>query len=418
MAKLGLARSGRGRAAGVVVLVVALLGVGLVASSAVAGAAETGHIGNRVWVDRDGDGRQEPGEPGLSGVGLLFSTVSGRPLLKGSSTVGGWWGVSLPVGECVTLSVTPPAGFGFTVAGGDSKVDASGGSGPICPTSAAQTGWDVGLVPTSGAVPVEVKVGNRVWSDLDGDGRQEPGEPGVAGAGITITDPDGNALLRGVTSAEGWWGLRLVVGSCYRLVVSAPVGLVPTVSGGESVVGADGRSGVLCPTVDDDGWDVGFTVVRPDRAPRVSVSLSIWYDNDNNGVRGPGDTGARGYRVGWSSSVAAGAATGTTGPDGTTSGSWDLLGFDLGAACNFVMTSGVPGNVPNSGFTYDAQVAAFSYSPRDPVPNPQAFRLSGSRFTVCIEGAPPTGWPTIVIPRGQDLDLRFDVGLRGPDPWL
>jgi SdrD B-like domain/Domain of unknown function DUF11 len=47
-----------------------------------------------------------------------------------------------------------------------------------------------------------VEVGNRVWADLNGNGTQDPAEPGIAGATVNMTvDSDGNGPMASVTSS-------------------------------------------------------------------------------------------------------------------------------------------------------------------------------------------------------------------------
>lgn len=52
--------------------------------------------------------------------------------------------------------------------------------------------------------PAPLEIGNRVWADTDGDGVQDPGEPGLAGISVQLYAPDGITLLAtAVTDAQG-----------------------------------------------------------------------------------------------------------------------------------------------------------------------------------------------------------------------
>ena len=46
-------------------------------------------------------------------------------------------------------------------------------------------------------------IGNRVWEDLDGDGIQDEGEPGIAGVDVTLFDAGGRAIRSAETSSYG-----------------------------------------------------------------------------------------------------------------------------------------------------------------------------------------------------------------------
>ena len=52
------------------------------------------------------------------------------------------------------------------------------------------TSIDAGLIvfrtPTPTRTPTPINVGNFVWDDLDGDGRQDAGEPGLAGITVQL----------------------------------------------------------------------------------------------------------------------------------------------------------------------------------------------------------------------------------------
>ena len=47
-------------------------------------------------------------------------------------------------------------------------------------------------------------LGDFVWWDLDRDGVQDPGEPGIAGVEITATGPNG-LVLTTITDADGFY---------------------------------------------------------------------------------------------------------------------------------------------------------------------------------------------------------------------
>ncbi|MFJ5836749.1 SdrD B-like domain-containing protein [Streptomyces shenzhenensis] len=48
-----------------------------------------------------------------------------------------------------------------------------------------------------------LQIGNRVWQDLDEDGIQDPGEPGLPGVTVNLYDADGNKIGTAVTNERG-----------------------------------------------------------------------------------------------------------------------------------------------------------------------------------------------------------------------
>ena len=59
-------------------------------------------------------------------------------------------------------------------------------------------------IPTATRTPTPINVGNFVWDDLDQDGRQDAGEPGLAGIVVQLWNSDKTQLIdSAVTNASG-----------------------------------------------------------------------------------------------------------------------------------------------------------------------------------------------------------------------
>ncbi|RLC01388.1 MAG: hypothetical protein DRI57_31165, partial [Deltaproteobacteria bacterium] len=143
-----------------------------------------GSIGNYVWLDTDGDGVQDVGETGLSNVeinlrdsgnNIIATTktdINGNYLFMG--VFPGTYSVSVTpetVPGGLTNSFTPPGSI--TINPGDSYLDA-----------------DFGYKNTSG----KAIIGDTVWSDANGNGVQDSGEPGIGGVTLNLigAGDDGN----------------------------------------------------------------------------------------------------------------------------------------------------------------------------------------------------------------------------------
>ncbi|MEZ5145347.1 MAG: SdrD B-like domain-containing protein [Acidimicrobiales bacterium] len=193
-----------------------------------AAAPAPGSIGDRVWDDTNGNGSQDPGEPGLSGVSVkLVRDLDGDGVFETTvatttTDATGTYGFSdLPPGS-YRVVVTPPSGFDPTTP-------------PVIPValSAGQvvTDADVGLTSTPVATG---SIGDRVWSDTDRDGVQDPGEPGLNGVTVTLLrDGDGDGVYETTvatttTAGDGNYLFGKVVPGSYRVVVTPPAGQSPT----------------------------------------------------------------------------------------------------------------------------------------------------------------------------------------------
>jgi len=191
-------------------------------------------LGNQVWNDRDGDGKRDPNEPGIGGATISLYTdndgdnmpdgpaisttqtdiagkylftnlapgryIASMPILPGyqqspNTTTGGIVGAPQP--GCCSLDpdankdndnnlvrlVGPnaPGGIVYTNAitlteGGEPTDDGDDANGNLT--------FDLAECGNSG-------IGDFVWNDLNGNGIQDAGEPGINGVTVTLTFEDG-----------------------------------------------------------------------------------------------------------------------------------------------------------------------------------------------------------------------------------
>ncbi|MGZ8785369.1 MAG: SdrD B-like domain-containing protein, partial [Acidimicrobiia bacterium] len=156
-------------------------------------------IGDLVWNDLDADGVLDGGEPGLVGITVDLT----------------WAGSNGSFGDADDVlyasQVTDGSGmYDFTgLPSGLFRVDVDDATLPLGATlTTAAEPLDVAVVPGedfNGAdfgyrIPA---VGDVVWVDVDGDGIQDVGEPGLAGVTVSLfTDADVQVGLSQVTAAD------------------------------------------------------------------------------------------------------------------------------------------------------------------------------------------------------------------------
>ena len=134
-------------------------------------------IGDRVWADANENGAQDSGEVGLSGV--VVNLYQGTTLVRTTQTAPGLSGYyifnNLPAGT-YTVNVdesTLPSGWALTTANEPKTVTVTAGQ----KFETADFGyWETGTA----------SIGDRVWYDLDGDGTQDAGEPGINGMTVNL----------------------------------------------------------------------------------------------------------------------------------------------------------------------------------------------------------------------------------------
>ena len=198
------------------------------------GADCTGRIGNFVWHDLDGNGIQDPGEPGLPGVRVLLTDLEGNLLDDAIVQGNGYYilGGDLCADDYLVLvdESTLPPGFVRTVcdAGSDDTLDSDCQPFHVpLPDDTHRAlridfGYRVGVCSGS--------IGDLVWDDLNGDGLQDPGEPGIPGVLVLLAGPDG--LMRSTTTdANGHYLFDGLCAGSYWLEVETgtlPPGYSPT----------------------------------------------------------------------------------------------------------------------------------------------------------------------------------------------
>jgi hypothetical protein len=113
-------------------------------------------IGNLVWLDTNGNGLQDAGEGGISGLCVNLYDEHGNMIDRTSTDSNGYYGFNVEPGK-YTVEFLPPAGLKFTTlhAGDDARgSDANPGSGRASvDVSSDVLSVDAGLVPTGEALP-------------------------------------------------------------------------------------------------------------------------------------------------------------------------------------------------------------------------------------------------------------------------
>ena len=173
------------------------------------GILPSGSVGDRVWDDEDGDGKQGENEKGLENVVVLVSR-EGEPTRSAVTDANGDWKIEglNPNAEYDIRFVKPE---GWEVTG---KVPGSDESGLVSKVTVKPNeyndSYDLGLKkidPDCDCEPVKPgTIGNRVWIDHNGDGKQDPKETeGAPDVTVIVRDKDGNEVTRTVTDEDGNW---------------------------------------------------------------------------------------------------------------------------------------------------------------------------------------------------------------------
>jgi hypothetical protein len=267
-------------------------------------------VGDLVWLDTDRDGVQDAGERGIAGVTLSITKADGSPVTDvfgnpvtttTTDANGNYVFDDLPVGQ-YKVTVTPPTGMAPTVTGaGTSATDSSTGD-----ATSANLATNGQSDPTLdfGFYPLKVSVGDLVWFDTDHDGVQDSGEPGLSGVTLSITNADGspvtdvfgNPVTTTTTDANGNYVFDDLPVGQYKVTVTPPAGMEPTVTGAgtsanDSSTGDATSSNLTTDGASDMTLDFGFW------APPAVVGSRVWSDTNANGIQDPGEPGIPGVEL-------------------------------------------------------------------------------------------------------------------------
>lgn len=145
-------------------------------------------------------------------------------------------------------------------------------------------------------------IGDRIWSDADGDGRQDPNEPGLGGVTVNLyTDPDGDGIFdtlvaTTVTAPDGTYIFDNIAPDAYVIEVVPPMGYTPT--------GDPDYPGMACPIGSCDSKTTAPILLAPGDVyvnadfgyePEVNygaiIGDKVWLDADADGMQDEGEPG-------------------------------------------------------------------------------------------------------------------------------
>jgi LPXTG-motif cell wall-anchored protein len=140
--------------------------------------------------------------------------------------------------------------------------------------------------------PALGSVGTRVWNDLDGDGVQDAGEPGLPG--VVVTLDDGNPATTDptvTTDANGDYKITDVAQGTYTIKTSSlPAGAQPTFD-------ADGTASANASTVTISDAHLDDTVQNFGYSMPASISGTVYFDANDDGAIAPGEPGLANVNV-------------------------------------------------------------------------------------------------------------------------
>ncbi|MCH7228766.1 SdrD B-like domain-containing protein, partial [Haloferula sp. A504] len=254
-------------------------------------------FGDIVWTDTDGDGVQDGGESGISGV-TVYLDINGNgvfdPASEPSGVTDGSGGYLIGnlVPGIYTARVDPASLPPSSVP----THDLSGAldNAATFSLSANQARTDVDFGYSLGA-----SIGDFVWEDADGNGVQDSGEPGLGGVQVTLFNAVGDGIVATTTTAaDGSYDFSGLLPGTYYLGFAAASGYERTRadqgtdSTDSDAVAGTGRTADFSLTSGEtnDTLDAGYYQTG-------SIGDFVWEDLDADGVQDGGESGLNNVTV-------------------------------------------------------------------------------------------------------------------------
>jgi hypothetical protein len=237
--------------------------------------------------------------------------------------------------------------------------------------------------------PLSGSIGDFVWHDLNQNGVQDVGEPGLDGVTVTLDGPGGAQTVTTGAGPAGQHGYYQFSGLCagtYTVSAQAPSGFEPTstnVGAGATDSNGSPTTATLAATGDSNPTiDFGFV------GNTGTIGNVVWHDQNRDGVQTAGEPGLNGVTVNLDGPLGARTTVTDIGPGGQL-GYYQFTGLIAGT-----YTVTVDGSTIPSGFTVTS-------------PNVGGDATSDSNATPATVTLVPEGG-------GTSSDQTIDFGYQSP----
>lgn len=406
-------------------------------------------VGDRVWDDRDGDGRQDEDEGGAGGVSAQL--LDGDGVVLASTTTG-------PAGRYL-FDDLPAGSYAIRFAGlsPGSKLSPRGVGGPaqdsdpddtgVTPnfilgvgergvrTSAASDGVQAGYLHAgvdAGVAPLRFAIASVVWQDTSGDGVLDPSEPAGSARVMLLRGREGDQVVASTSTddqgrylftdlAAGTYRVRFSDLGAHRRLTRARVGPDPAVQSAPDPATAtsdpvrleQGSAGLVPGgPFGQVGADFVLASVNAGTVGSYTITDRVWSDTDADGLLDPGEPGVPGVRVELVDADGTVVATTTTGTGGRytleqlAAGRYRLRFPALPPGLHFTVPSVGSDPATDSDVYGNAQTAPVAVGADNPVESRVAAGLTTS--AVDSETAAPP-----LVPRSSPTATPAGVGLVG-----
>ncbi len=263
----------------------------------------SGQIGDLVWHDRNRNGIQESGEPGLGNIKVSLRDQQSNSLMTSTTTDGS--GIYQFNGLCAgnyRVEVTAPTGFVASqpTQGTDTALDSNPNPAEVTllNDNTIEKTLDFGFI-----TPCDGGIGDFVWHDLDGDGIQDAGEPGLNGIRVFLKNSFSNEIAAATTTVNGFYRFGGLCAGSYRIDVdhaTMPDGMVPSPIGIGTNPAVDSNPRPAAVILDTDNrvdTSIDFGYHKSCQSCSGTIGDRVWFDLNRNGIQDCWEKGMPGVKI-------------------------------------------------------------------------------------------------------------------------
>jgi hypothetical protein len=259
------------------------------------GELEPRLISGTVFVDGDDDGVQDAGESGIQGVTIHLTGVTavGDVSLTTTTLADGTFTFSgLRPGDYELQEVQPAAYLDGSASTNGALGSVSGDTiSDIAVANGANTeGYTFAELPPA-------SIAGRVFHDIDADGVQDAGEPGIEGAEVSLSGTTDTTSA--ITDSNGDYLFASLRPGSYDVTAGEAAGYVDGLESAGSAGGVVDNTSASSRSISDIALGVGqaatgylFGDVRP-----ASISGAVYVDADDDGAQDVTEAGIPGVAV-------------------------------------------------------------------------------------------------------------------------
>ncbi|RYF62979.1 MAG: hypothetical protein EOO39_29325, partial [Cytophagaceae bacterium] len=349
-------------------------------------------LGNRVWEDTNSNGIQDAGESPIQGLFVSLYSSTGTFLATTTTNANGQYAFtvnnntsyrvvfgtnnttsqyntttnSLVIGGVTRYLTTSNTGTGTQPDLNDSDATLLASSNATINGLPSLT-VTMGLAGESnhtldaGFFTVTAGLGDFVWEDLNRNGQQDPGEPGIEGVTVTLLSSN-TVVTTMVTSTSGLYRFNNLSPTVpYSVSFSAPAGYSATLQNtGVGTSDSDGNpatglTGTYSLTANEYNPTVDMGYFRP-----ASLGDYVFIDTNKDGIQDAGDTPIASVTA---TLFTNGVASATTVTDA--SGAYSFTGLTPGTSLSYSVGFSTPAgyttttpNAPGSTTANDSDLLA------------------------------------------------------------